>query len=58
MNKMEVRRMTEPQSTPNQRCAFCGEGVVCKHGRCDECQECRLCKREAARNFKEFLEGE
>lgn len=28
---------------PNYRCAFCGEGVVCEHGKCNVCQHCREC---------------
>ena len=32
--------------TPNRRCQFCGEGLVCEHGRCDTCQSCFECDGE------------
>jgi hypothetical protein len=35
--------MAEDQQTPNRRCSFCGEGLTCPHGYCDECQECLQC---------------
>ena len=30
---------------PSKKCAFCGEGFVCQHGKCNVCQKCRTCER-------------
>lgn len=31
---------------PSKKCAFCGEGYVCEHGKCNVCQKCRACERQ------------
>jgi hypothetical protein len=35
--------MNGPKQTPDRRCGFCGEGVVCEHGYCVVCQPCVDC---------------
>jgi hypothetical protein len=39
-------RIDFPKQTPNRRCEFCGEGVACQHGLCNECQQCIVCEED------------
>ena len=31
---------------PHKPCSFCGEGVVCEHGKCNICELCHKCLEE------------
>jgi hypothetical protein len=41
------RNSAANEQTPNRRCQFCGEGLVCQHGYCEVCQRCKGCIEEA-----------
>lgn len=42
-----------PKQSPNRRCGYCGDGLVCEHGYCEVCMNCADCDIEELRIAKE-----
>lgn len=41
-----MNKSSEENNRPGKACAFCGEGVVCQHGKCNACENCPWCNVE------------